>query len=175
MSRRFTSKELFILRNEIEIEGLIENHLLMSVERIHGRFRFACPICACFDTSINKEKNLAKCFKCNINFNTIDMVMRHMNLDFVPSVKLLKNYHENKESRSIIVKRPDQTVSRQPFTAMSEIIPQILPRLTKPGPQKQSISDNTNEGVSMRIDELENKIDRISRQLDKIIGILSCE
>lgn len=172
MSRRFTTQELFALRNEIKITSLIEKYLSMPVERVNSRFRFACPICSCFETSINKEKNLARCFACNENFNTIDMVMRHMNLGFVPSVKFLKEYHKKNGGRNIMVENRENADTRRSFTAISEIIPKILPRLPKISSEKQ-VFGKDDDGVCRRIDELEKKIDLVNLKLDRLIKKLA--
>ncbi len=165
MSRRFTDSELFIIRNEIEIEDLIENSLSMPFERTNGRFRFACPICYCFDTGINKVENLAKCFTCNENFNTIDVAMRHMNLEFVPSVKFLQAYHKKIGDRKIIVENLHKTESRRSLTSISEIIPKLLPRPPESSSENQ-VSDHDHDDLSRRINGLEKKIDQVSLKLD---------
>jgi reverse gyrase len=60
-----------------------------------GFFRFLCPLCSGFETATNPKTNLARCFSCERNFNTIDMMMICRKMNFVESVKYLKTYHEN--------------------------------------------------------------------------------
>jgi DNA primase (bacterial type) len=73
--KRFTQNELFELRNHIPINTLIENRLKMPAKISEGHFRFLCPLCGEFQTATNPKTNLARCFRCEKNFNTIDMVM----------------------------------------------------------------------------------------------------
>lgn len=94
MNRRFSSKELFAIRNYIPIDEFIEKCLMIPVRFSEGFFRFLCPVCNEFQTATNPQTNLARCFRCERNFNTIDMVMICRKMDFVKSVKFLKTYHE---------------------------------------------------------------------------------
>ncbi len=86
MKRRFTGNELFKLRNSIPIDRLIEDNLKIASKISEGWFRFLCPICGEFDTAVNPRTNLARCFRCEKNFNTIDLVMAVEGLDFVDTV-----------------------------------------------------------------------------------------
>jgi len=90
MNRLFSSKELFDLRNSIPINTLIKNQLNIPSKMSEGYFRFSCPLCNEFNTATNIKTNLARCFRCNQNFNTIDIVMIVEKLNFVDSVKFLK-------------------------------------------------------------------------------------
>ncbi len=94
MNGRFSSQELFVLRNYIPIDELIEKCLMIPSRFSEGFFRFLCPVCNEFQTATNPKTNLARCFRCERNFNTIDMVMICRKMDFVKSVKFLKTYHE---------------------------------------------------------------------------------
>lgn len=90
MKRRFSDKQLHELRNFIPIDWLIEKHLLIPSKFSEGFFRFLCPLCGEFRTATHPKTNLARCFRCEKNFNTIDMVMLCRNLSFVESVEYLK-------------------------------------------------------------------------------------
>ncbi len=92
MSRRFSSQELFALRNYIPIDTLIETELRVPSKVSEGFFRFLCPLCYEFQTATNPKTNLARCFRCEKNFNTIDMVMICRKMNFVESVKYLKSF-----------------------------------------------------------------------------------
>ena len=59
-----------------------------------GCFRFLCPLCNGYDTAVNPKTNLARCFRCEKNFNTIDLVMLVRQADFVHSVKFLQSIHQ---------------------------------------------------------------------------------
>jgi len=95
MKRRFSAQQLYQLRNFIPIDVLIEKKLLIPCKQSEGFFRFLCPLCAEFQTATMKKTNLARCFKCEKNFNTIDMVMLCTNTDFVESAKFLITYLQN--------------------------------------------------------------------------------
>ena len=90
MRRHFSSRELFVLRNHIPIDTLIERHLKIPSKFSEGYFRFLCPFCHEFQTATKAKTNLARCFRCERNINTIDMVMIYKGLRFVDSVKYLK-------------------------------------------------------------------------------------
>ncbi len=90
MKKRFSSQELFELRNAIPVDMLIKDRLQIPSKISEGVFRFLCPICNAFQTSVNPATNLARCFRCERNFNTIDMVMSVRRLGFKESVLFLK-------------------------------------------------------------------------------------
>jgi len=94
MTRRFSSQELFELRNHIPIDTLIERRLMLPSKVTEGFFRFLCPVCQEFQTAINPKTNLARCFRCERNFNTIDLVMICRTMSFVESVTYLKTVTE---------------------------------------------------------------------------------
>ena len=95
MKRHFSPQELFELRNHIPIDTLIEKHLKLPSKFNEGFFRFLCPLCNEFQTATNPKTNLARCFRCERNFNPIDMVMIYKGLKFVDGVKYLKTILKN--------------------------------------------------------------------------------
>ena len=90
MKRRFSAQELFELRNTVPVDALIENVLNIPVKQSDGLFRFLCPVCNEFQTATNLSTNLARCFRCERNFNPIDLVMIVKGVGFVESVNYLK-------------------------------------------------------------------------------------
>ena len=92
--RCFSSRQLYTLRNDIAVEMLIEKTLCIPCRVTEGCFRFLCPLCNTFDTAVNPKTNLARCFRCEKNFNTIDLVMIIRQADFVQSVKFLQSIHQ---------------------------------------------------------------------------------
>ncbi len=92
--KRFTQNELFELRNHIPINTLVEDHLKIPAKLSEGHFRFLCPLCGEFQTATNPKTNLARCFRCEKNFNTIDMVMICEKITFVETVHALKAYRQ---------------------------------------------------------------------------------
>ena len=91
MKYRFSSRELFELRNNIPVDRLIRDHLQVPSKIRDGFFRFLCPLCNEFQTAVNPATNLARCFRCEKNFNTIDLVMEIKGYGFKDSVLFLKH------------------------------------------------------------------------------------
>ena len=77
--------------------------LLLSVDRLVPTLRIADANCHCHrfgilhrvPTATNPKTNLARCFHCERNFNTIDMVIVCKGLRFVEGVKYLKTILNN--------------------------------------------------------------------------------
>ena len=90
MGKHFSSRELFEIRNSIPIDVLIKKELAIPSKISEGFFRFLCPLCNEFQTAVNPKTNLGRCFLCEKNFNTIDMVMAWHSTGFVDSVKYLQ-------------------------------------------------------------------------------------
>jgi DNA primase len=87
---RISAAHLHDLRNRISIEKLIERHLHWPCKRREGIFRFLCPLCHEFHTATNPRTNLARCFRCQRNFNPLDFVMVIQNCDFLQAVAYLE-------------------------------------------------------------------------------------
>lgn len=92
MRQRFTRKELYEIRNYISINDLIRE-LTIPFKTSEGYLRFLCPLCHEFQTATKEETNLARCFRCERNFNTIDFVMILKHLSFVDSVRFLQTHY----------------------------------------------------------------------------------
>lgn len=90
MKKRFSSHELFELRNAIPVRWLIRDELQIPSKMSEGVFRFLCPVCHEFQTATHPTTNLARCFRCEKNFNTIDLVMADKGLGFRETVMFLK-------------------------------------------------------------------------------------
>jgi len=84
----FSKQHLFQVRNSIDIHWLINEKLILE-RQFNGIWRFRCPLCQGFHTAIAKKTNLARCFDCQKNFNTIDLVIFSKHTNFVPAVKWL--------------------------------------------------------------------------------------
>jgi DNA primase len=108
MGRRYSSRELYELRNNIPIDDLIKNKLSIPSKISEGYFRFLCPVCNEFQTSTNPKTNLARCFRCERNFNTIDMMMICSNTKFVESVEMLINIRNNLSKQRNICHRAEK-------------------------------------------------------------------
>ena len=77
------------LRNEIPITILIAKILDIPSKVSDGYFRFLCPICSEFITATNPKTNLGRCFRCEKNFNPIEMVMTVKCCNFKEAVEFL--------------------------------------------------------------------------------------
>jgi len=88
-SERFPSHLLRALRNELPIDDLIRRRLDLPWKEREGYFRFLCPLCSEFHTATNPRTNLARCFRCAVNFNPIEMVMAVERCGFVGAVEIL--------------------------------------------------------------------------------------
>jgi DNA primase len=89
MSKKYSKERLRQLRNDIPISILIAEFLKLPSKVSEGYFRFLCPICSEFVTATNPKTNLARCFRCEKNFNTIDMTMTVKRFTFTQAVEYL--------------------------------------------------------------------------------------
>ena len=55
-----------------------------------GYLRFLCPLCDDFHTATNPRTNLARCFRCQRNFNPIDLIMIVDRTSFLEAVGQLE-------------------------------------------------------------------------------------
>jgi len=89
MAKYFSQQLLYRLRNEIPVDELFAA-LNWPNKRREGRFCFLCPRCQEFLTATNPRTNLGRCFHCQTNFNSIDLVMHIHECDFVTAVHFLE-------------------------------------------------------------------------------------
>jgi len=137
------------LRNRIPIQGLIRYFRLSH--RMDGKiFRFQCPVCQAFHTSVMAEANMARCFDCKTNFNPIDMAMSVKNLGFRESVFFLSD-----------LPRFDSPENPQRGNSLPETIGTILAKAV-PG-DRQSSSE-----TDARISELQEEIQRLKLQVQRL-------
>jgi hypothetical protein len=114
--------------------------------------------------SVKKETNLARCFVCNRNINTIELVMYDKKWKFVDSVKYLQNYYDASLKQS-------SRCSRRKVEAMgnnknSGSGPQAIGDILKNCLSQDSVYDNSLK--TQRFERLENKIDQLSKQVEQI-------
>ena len=103
MSRSLSKPYLRRLRNHIAIRDLIADILDIPWKISEGRFRFLCPLCGDFDTATHPDTNLARCFRCQRNFNPIDITMIHKRHDFLQAVAFLDQYLPDTDGFTSIV------------------------------------------------------------------------
>ncbi len=89
MAKYFTRHMLYKMRNNIPLVDV-----LVALQWPHKmrdeRVCFVCPQCSESLTAINQRTNLGRCFRCEINFNSIDLVMLIKEYDFVAAVQFLQ-------------------------------------------------------------------------------------
>ena len=94
MAKFFTRHELYKLRNSIPLADVL-SILKWPHKMRDGRVCFVCPQCSESLTAINPRTNLGRCFRCEINFNSIDLVMLINDYDFVAAVHFLQQQFPN--------------------------------------------------------------------------------
>jgi len=170
--RCFPSSQLYALRNQINVQVLIEKTLRIPCEVSKGCFRFLCPLCSGFDTAVNPETNLARCFRCQKNYNTIDLVMLTRQAKFIDSVKFLQSIHkEPSVCRDNSPIRSDSSHENSGPCQIGQVIADIQPaaHATSPG---QSNLDHpiASNGVAdeNRIAKLELQLEYLMRQIQEL-------
>jgi len=161
--KRFSKHELFKLRNSISINMLISEILKLPSKTSQGQLRFLCPLCSQFNTATKRETNLARCFHCQRNFNTIEMVMETKNLDFIQSAQFLQGLLLENKSKEITANKPSSN-PRLPcidsFQTGKE--PVSLKTLVK------NIGIRTSKQLNQTTDDDSTKINRLEKQLDQL-------
>ena len=94
MGQYFTKEILRRLRNEVLISEIIQVLDIPSKTR-DGYLRFLCPFCNEFMTACHPKTNLGRCFRCQRNFNPIDLVMVVKGLCFQEAVQFLLAYEKS--------------------------------------------------------------------------------
>ncbi len=192
INRCFSSSQLYAMRNEINVEVLIEKTLGIPSRVTKGCFRFLCPLCNGFDTAVNPKTNLARCFRCEKNFNTIDLVMLIRQTNFVQSVKFLQSIHQKDpdgQDRSdpgtisgsnpqggcrIKFKTPPVKSDSGPCR-IGKILDSVLPVKHSGIPETHDTDYKSNEPAAAhqnndedRIAKLEQQMQYLRRQIEKI-------
>jgi hypothetical protein len=156
MTRRFSPEELTFLRNRVPITHVIKTLLELPTHSTNGRLSFACPLCSGFDTSINADHNLARCFDCRQNFNPIELVMHQRQIGFVDSVRWLEKRIEAAPAQNTLTSARN---NHQP-AALGDILDDIMPALSH---------DKTNDApqsITQRLAALERSVRRLYRLID---------
>ena len=120
----FTKQQLVQVRNEIDIDWLISDKLSLD-RQFNGMWRFRCPLCQQLNTATQKKTNLARCFSCQQNFNTIDLVIYTKKINFVPSVQFLLALLDKKTPQSGADKKDNDDINgsqQKELKAMNRIV-----------------------------------------------------
>lgn len=126
MKKRFRQEELDLLRYNIPIDNLICNILAIPSQKSGEKFRFRCPLCHGFNTSTNPKTNLARCFQCLKNFNTIDLVMLCRKSSFVDTVNFLKQCYCSQANISAPKRKNASTNSNGELEQVNDILLSIV-------------------------------------------------
>lgn len=166
--KRYSRQELYILRNHIPVDSLIEN-LGIESKISEGCFRFCCPACRGFDTGVKSATNLARCFHCEKNYNTIDLVMLVKGSDFTRSVEFLKTIYEQKNNPAPIFSSTKKAGISQP-EAIGHILKTLEPALKNH--TRLSSNPTTNKltlaMLNDRILQLEHQINLLTQKIAAI-------
>ena len=194
--RCFSSSQLYTLRNDINVQVLIEQTLRIPSRLTEGCFRFLCPLCHGYDTAVNQKTNLARCFGCEKNFNTIDLVMFVRQADFVHSVKFLQSVHQkgdqghnhhdrqalsvsNLENQGRMKPKTPVVKSEKRPLPIGKIFDSVLPPIHRGISENGKAALKSNKQMAVRkikvedrIVRLEQKLKLLDRQIEKIARIL---
>lgn len=83
-----TRQRLWQLRNQVPLDRLFVV-LAIPTKHSEGYLRFLCPLCRDFNTATNPRTNLVRCFRCQRNFNPIDLVMLAEGISFLEAIDYL--------------------------------------------------------------------------------------
>ena len=195
-NRCFSSSQLYALRNQINVQMLIEKTLHIPCRMAKGCFRFLCPLCNRFDTAVNPKTNLGRCFRCEKNFNTIDLVMLIRQVDFVHSVKFLQSIHQKDDQDQnrhdpmvksgsnqqaagrMKLKTPPEKSDSGPCP-IGEVLDSVLPTIDGGISENRADLSKSNTPMTVgqitvedRIVKLEQQLEYLDDQVKKIAGIL---
>lgn len=172
VSGRFSKQLLHDIRNLIPIRRLIEIELVIPNHTESGIFRFECPLCKGYHSSVKQDTNLARCFDCRRNFNTIENVMDFRKMDFRPAVEFLIPILKESSSEQAIHKteiicktRAEKLRSSGDPVDLGSVI-QSMPEL------KQFNASLENRLIEQRIQKLEKEIEEMKVRMDQFYDFL---
>ena len=168
---RYTREHLFALRNHIPIYRLIEAMGIPSKSQ-EGCYRFQCPVCNEFNTGINPKTNLARCFSCKKNYNTIDLVMAVKALRFIDSVAYLETLKTTVLSPARKAHSPmpisghsRDTVKPSKPVALGDIFRALATPAPITSPQLQNNERQTVENLQKRVSVLEDHVKSLTEKI----------
>lgn len=166
-TRRISSQELHSLRNDIPIDAVIKNALDIPWKNTQGCFRFLCPLCHEFNTSINPATNLARCFRCEKNFNSIDLVMMITRRDFISSIRFLRTYQSKNHNRTKQLK-PNTKSHKGSASHIRNVLKPIMTQMSSTASSRES-----GENLSDRVMALEKKLEWLGHRIEEIAKLSS--
>jgi hypothetical protein len=79
------------LRNDINFQSLFHRLGWPWKRRDDGVLQFVCPLCSESQTSVNPRTNLARCFRCDRNWNPIDFTIEVTRMDFLETIDYIES------------------------------------------------------------------------------------
>ncbi len=169
----YTRQHLFTLRNHIPIARLIEA-VSVPAKIQDGRYRFQCPVCNDFNTGINPKTNLARCFSCRKNYNTIDLVMTVKGVSFIESVAYLETLTAVQFSTKPL--QPSASASNHSGDVHKADTPlpigDILKSMAIPGPPASSLPAQEEPQTIGTLQERLSTLERLVKSLTEKIALI---
>jgi hypothetical protein len=132
-----------------------------------GYVRFCCPVCHEFNTSVNPKTNLARCFKCQKNYNTIDLVMLVNRSNFIQSVKFLKQIHTRTEESVLTTSHPIERTPPAEPVPISDIFKSFRAERTPASEVQKPNHALLIKQLNERLLKLEQKVNYLSEKIKK--------
>jgi len=167
---QYTQNELVVLRNHIPVDALIQE-LGIPSQMSEGYFRFCCPVCRKFNTGVNPATNLARCFGCEKNYNTIDLVMLVKKSNFISSIKFLKTFYEQKNNPVTPTPSIIQPPAGQPVSIgniLKTMVPALQHRTEVPSKNTKRPSELTVEMLHERLRQIEHQVTHLTEKIQAI-------
>ena len=171
---RYTRQHLFTLRNHIPIDRLIKAISVPSKIQ-EGYYRFQCPVCNEFNTGVNPKTNLARCFSCRKNFNTIDFVMTVKGLSFIDSVAYLETLTTAfQSSRQPSLCSASASNHSRDTHKENTLVPigDILKSLAIPTPQASSLPTHNEPQTIATLQKRISALERLVKSLTEKIALI---
>lgn len=164
---RYSRQKLFDLRNHIPINRVIEA-LSIPLSSREGQYRFCCPECNNFNTGINPKTNLARCFSCEKNYNTIDFVMTIKGWGFIDSVTYLETLKNDIQLPETKPSCSTEIVKQNKMIPISD----IFKSLASPGNSPYEPSPKREDQAIMQLEQKITDLERIVKTLSEKIALI---
>ena len=161
-SPRYTRRHLFAIRNHIPIDRVIEALSIPSSNQA-GKYRFRCPVCNEQNTGINPKTNLARCFNCEKNYNTIDLVMKVMNVGFLQSVAYLEKLNADTQAPPAPTTHPRKAAKHNDMIHIGDVFKSLIPSKSD-----SDILDHSSGCKNQAITDLEKRISVLEHQVTQL-------
>jgi DNA primase len=161
---RYTRQKLFALRNHIPMNRVIEA-LSVPWSCQEGQYRFCCPGCNKFNTGINPKTNLARCFSCEKNYNTIDFVMTIKRCGFIDSVAYLETLQTDIQCPGTKPYSSTNIVRQNKMLPIRDIFKSLASPGASPFTPSQKRENQTIIELEKRIYDLEHHVKALTKKI----------